>query len=119
MGAGRGKDEKRVVGPRKQMGGGGVGRVRGGTGGRPKREVGNGLRVHEKKGNEGEICRIKGKEGVGQEGVGEGRRTDGGRERVLEGVLASGEGSKDSLGDAVALHSSQTSCRSLETDFIP
>ena len=36
VGVGRGKDEKRVVGPR-TMGGGGVGRVRGGMGGRPKR----------------------------------------------------------------------------------
>lgn len=86
MGVGREKDEKRVVGPRK-MGRGVVGRARGGTGGRLKREVGNGLRGHEKKGSEGENCR------TGEQGVGEGRREpDGGRERVL-GVLASGEGS--------------------------
>lgn len=65
-----------------------------------------GLGSTRRKGTRERSAESKGKRGEGQEGVGEGRRaTDGGRERVLEGVLASGEGSKDSLGDAVALHS--------------
>lgn len=65
-----------------------------------------GLGSTRRKGTRERSAESKGKRGEGQEGVGEGRReTDGGRERVLEGVLASREGSKDSLGDAVALHS--------------
>ena len=112
MGVGRGEDEERVVGPG-TMARGGVGRARGGTGGRLQREVGNGLRGHEKKGSEGENCRLR------EQGVGEGRREpDGGRERVL-GAVASGEGSKDSFGTPPLLTLSQTSRRSWRLDCVP
>ena len=101
-----------MVGPGK-MARGGVGRARGGTGGRLQREVGNGLRGHEKKGSEGENCRLR------EQGVGEGRREpDGGRERVL-GAVASGEGSKDSFGTPPLLTLSQTSRRSWRLDSVP
>ena len=85
------------------VGGGGYG-VAWVAGQKDKWEMG--LGSTRRKGTRERSAESKGKKGEGQEGVGEGRReTDGGRERVLEGVLVSGDGSKDSFGDAVALQS--------------